>query len=181
MSWKFAGIQFARSYQDAFADLLDRLGQHDAHPGADLTFAQATSLHNQGTAIGVVNGHTLLLDHLLPYDCTYEPFGPDGPLDERLRSLSLGGDVLNFICDGVSGTYCFSLFRQGARIRRWAGEPERVLCNEGPLLPAESILAVDAAVDSGEARLFAVWEDMLGVSFAELVEGERPSFTRFGS
>ena len=184
MSWKFAGIVFARSYQDAFRDLVGRLGLPSARPGVELTFSAATSRRNQATAIGIVNGRTLVLDHLLPYDCAYEP-DRDGPLDERLRSLSLGGDVLNFICDGVSGTYCFSLFRQGRRIRQWAGEPGRVTCDEGQPLPAEAQLPAadtDAGVDApcaGEDRLFAVWEAFLGVSFEDLVADARPLFTRF--
>ncbi len=180
MSWKFAGIIFARSYRDAFADLVSRLGLPSVRPGAELTFSAATSRRNQAAAVGIVNARTLVLDHLLPYDCAYEP-DRDGPLDERLRSLSLSGDVLNFICDGASGTYCFSLFRQGSRIRQWAGEPGRVTCDVGQPLPAEAHLpatAVDAG-GAGEDRLFAVWEAFLGVSFEDLVADERPLFTRF--
>lgn len=180
MSWKFGGIVFARSYQGALRDLVGRLGLPNAQAGAELTFSEGTSRRNQGMAVGIVNGRTLVLDHLLPYDCAYEP-DRDGPLDERLRSLSLGGDVLNFICDGGSGTYCFSLFRQGGRIRQWAGEPGRVTCDVGQPLPAEAHLPatdVDGG-GAGEDRLFAVWEAFLGVSFADLVADERPLFTRF--
>jgi hypothetical protein len=189
MSWKFAGIAFARSYAANPRDLLRRLGLPDADPGAELTFAEATSRRNEGTAVGIVNGRTLLLDHLLPYDCAYEP-GREGPLDERLRSLSVGGDILNFVCDGASGTYCFSLFRQGERIRRWAGDPDGVSCDEGSPLAAEAELPADTraanalaagiyATNFGEIRQFAVWEAFLGVAFEELVQDDRPRFTRF--
>ena len=180
MSWKFGGIAFTRGYQGAFRELVGRLGLPNAQAGAELTFSEGTSRRNQGTAVGIVDGRTLVLDHLLPYDCAYEP-DRDGPLDERLRSLSLGGDVLNFICDGVSGTYCFSLFRQGRRIRQWAGAPGRVTCDVGQPLPAAAQLpAADTdAGGAGEDRLFAVWEAFLGVPFEDLVADERPLFTRF--
>lgn len=186
MSWKFAGIIFKKSYRSRYEDLLARLGVTGQLVGHAYPFAEAIQRKVGETAVGVVHGKTLLLDHLLPYDCSYEP-GEEGPLDGVLAELSENGDVLNYIFDGVSGTYCFSLFRLGKRVRRWATEPGHVLCDEGEPLAAEQQAAskieeVDKelpeifAMTEDEARLFSVWEWFCGVSFQGLLQDETPLF-----
>ncbi len=104
MSWKFAGINFEEDFQGSYPTLLGRLGLDCSGPAKGFTFADAIARDNQGTALGIVNGKTVLLNHLLPYDCAYEA-GQEGRLDEILAHVSLAGDILNYILDGVSGTY----------------------------------------------------------------------------
>ncbi len=189
MSWKFAAILFQKDYASSYDALLGRLGVERSGPVGEVSFADAVSRRNLATALGAVQGKTLLLDPLLPYDCSYEA-GGEGPLDERLRSLSFGGDILNFIFDGVSATYCFTLFRQAKRVRRWAAEAGEVWCDDGPPIAGEgeptSLNAATAldlsamfAPSADETRLLAVWEAFLGTSFQDLVRDERPSFQVF--
>jgi hypothetical protein len=189
MSWKFAGINFKTDYRGSYPDLLKRLGVEFHQSGEGFTFSDAISRDNQATALGFVNGSTMLLHHFLPYDCSYEP-GEEGQLDDALEALSLEGAIMNYIIDGVSGTYCFSVFSGGKRIRRWAVEPGKVLCNEGEPVAGESATitrnpSIDDslpdifAMSEDEAHIFAVWEAFLGVSFQELVKSEAGIFEFF--
>ena len=183
MSWKFAGIIFKKDYGAACPELLGRLGVEYSRSTGGYTFAEAVSRANRATALGVVNGQTMLLDHLLPYDCAYE-LGKEGRLDELLRPLSVeGDDILNYIVDGVSGTYCFSCFSQGQRIRRWATEPGNVWCDEGKPVageaPLDEALAPIFAASTDEAHLLAVWAAFSGISFQELVHNDSPLFYFF--
>jgi len=189
MSWKFAGIIFKKDYRGSYPNLLDRLGVEFYQSAEGFTFSHAINRENQATALGFVNGNTMLLHHLLPYDCSYEP-GRSGPLDGVLEALSLEADIMNYIIDGVSGTYCFSVFSGGKRIRRWAVEPGNVLCDEGEPVAAEAATitrgpSIDDslpdifAMSEDEAHIFAVWEAFLGVSFQELVQSETGMFEFF--
>ncbi len=189
MSWKFAGIIFQKNYQDSYPELLQLLEIKYYQSAEGFTFADAIGRENQATALSIVNGNTMLLNHLIPYDCSYEP-GGEGRLDDILAALSDEANIMNYIVDGVSGTYCFSLFSKGARIRRWAVEPGRVLCDEGELVDGEvskisqNALAGNSLPDifvmsEDEAHLFGVWEAFLGVSFQELVQNETPLFHFF--
>jgi hypothetical protein len=189
MSWKFAGIIFRKDYRGSYPDLLKRLGVVSYQSAEGFTFSDAIRRENQATALGFVNGNTLLLHHFIPYDCSYEP-GGKGRLDDILIPLSLEGDIMNYIIDGVSGTYCFSLFSKGERSRRWAVEPGNVWCNDGSMvngeMPAVSKNAVTGnslpdifMVSDDEAHLFAVWEAFIGVSFQELVRNDTLLFHFF--
>ena len=189
MSWKFAGMTFKKDYQAAYPDLLKRLEVKYSRSAVGFSFSDAIGRENQATALGHVNGHTMLLHHFLPYDCSYEP-GVESRLDAMLASLSLEGDILNYIIDGVSGTYCFSLFSKGVRTRRWATEPGKVWCNEGEpvsgeapavskLTATENALPAIFVMSEDEAHLFAVWEGFTGVSFQDLVQDDTPIFQFF--
>ena len=189
MSWKFAGISFKKAYQTSYPDLLKRLGVKYTQSAGGFSFSDAIDRANQATALGGVNAHTMLLHPLLPYDCAYEP-DVEGRLDAILAALSLEGDILNYIIDGVSGTYCFSLFSKGIRTRRWATEPGKVWCDEGEPVsgeapavsqPAATEPALPAlfAMSEDEAHLFAVWEAFIGVSFQELVRDDTSLFHFF--
>lgn len=189
MSWKFAGIIFKKDYKDSYPDLLERLEVKYFRSAEGFSFSNAISRENQAVALGRVNGNTMLLHHLIPYDCSYEPEG-EGRLDNILASLSLQEDIMNYIIDGVSGTCCFSLFSKGVRIRRWATGPGKVWCNEGKLVKgeepavyknamADNPLPDIFAMSEDEAHLFAVWEAFLGVSFQELVQNDAPLFQFF--
>lgn len=189
MSWKFAGILFQHDYQTAYPALLHRLEVNCADTATGFTFAEAIDRENQMIALGFVNGITMLLHHLLPYNCSYEP-GEQSRLDEQLAALAHEGDILNYIVDGVSGTYCFSLFSQGVRTRRWATAPGNAWCNEGPPIPGEMApapthldpdlsLPAPFTTSADEAHLFAVWEAFLGITFQELVQNKRPFFRLF--
>lgn len=189
MSWKFAGIVFKKDYKDSHPDLLKSLEVKYSWSAGGFSFSDAISRENQATALGSVNGETMLLHHFIPYDCSYEP-EEEGRLDNILAKLSLQGDIMNYIIDGVSGTYCFSLFSKGVCIRRWATEPGKVWCNEGKLVKGEEpAISKNAMVDyslpnifvmsEDEAHLFAVWEAFLGVFFQELVQNDEPLFHFF--
>jgi hypothetical protein len=189
MSWKFAGISFVKDYQASYPDLLKRLGVHYYRSSEGFTFSDAIRHDNLGTALGVINGKTMLLNHLLPYDCSYEP-GKEGRLDEILKSLSIEGTILTYIVDGVSRTYCFSLFSHGERVRRWGTEPGNVWVDEGQPIDGEPAMALRKptpddflpgifAVSDDEAHLFAVWEAFMGVSFQQLVQDNSPIFHLF--
>ena len=189
MSWKFAGIHFAKDYRDDYPGLLQRLKVDFNNSAEGFSLADAIGRDNLAVALGQVNGKTLLFHHFLPHDCSYEP-GVTRRLDAILEPISREGDVMNYIIDGISGTYCFSLFSQGIHIRRWAVEPGKVWCDEGAPIagekpgdfagtPIDSPLPAIFAMTADEARIFSVWEAFIGVSFQDLLNQRADLFQFF--
>lgn len=189
MSWRFASITFRSDHSGRFPELLQRLGvrYHQSAPG--FTFDDAIRWDNKATAVGLVNGRTMVLEHFLPYDCSFEP-GKTGRLDPVLMELSVQEDILCCIVDGGSGTYCLAAFHKGQRVRCWAAEPGRVLCQEGQpvegeeqdhsarLRDLEALPAMFTPCDN-ELRVLGAWEHFLGVSFQDLVRSEEALFHFF--
>lgn len=188
MSWKFAGVLFEQEFGNQFPVLLERLGVERHYSSRRCSFFDAIRADNEATALAIVNGRTVLVDKFLSYDCSYEP-GQSSGLDRLLGSLSGDRNILNFIVDGVSGTYCFTLFSRGRRIRRWATEPGNIWCDEGQPLLAESQQQSEVSANNeelpfstmndDEAHLLAVWEDFLGLSFQDLLRDDKLSFQLF--
>ncbi len=185
MSWKFAGIIFKNECRGSYPDLLKRLQVNYCHSAEGFTFSDAIARQNESIAVASVGACTMLLHHFLPYDCSYEA-GKEGRLDEILGQMSEDGDIMNFIIDGVSETYCFSLFVKGKRVRRRAVEPGKVWCDEGVPLDSEALVAAGKNSTAGvftvcenETKLVAVVEAFLGLSFQELVNSDQPLFHFF--
>ncbi len=168
MSWNFAGIIFDKDYHDSFPALLEGLEVQAAGSIEKLSFSDATRSENTATALGFFHNKTWLLDRLLPYNCAYEP-GEEGRLDVLLARLSLDGKILNYIVDGLSGTYGFSLFDKGRRIHHWAIMPDKELCNEGSL-----ILPTSEDQETREDIFWNTWEEFAGITFQELVRSKNP-------
>lgn len=191
MSWNFAGIIFEKNYQNQYPDLLTDLKVNFQQSGEGFTFDQAIRYDNQASALRIVNQKTLFLNHLLPYNCSYEP-KEDLYLDKILTILSSEGDILNFIVNERADMYCFSLFSQQKRIRRWAIYPEGIMVDEGEKLNVEKAeisnqdqdvhpeeLPVLYHMSASETQLFRVFASFLGLTFQELVRDKNPRFHFF--
>lgn len=184
MGWTFGGLAVKKEYKDGFETLLAALALKKKKTGTAFNFSTAISKQNKGTAAGIVKGHTILLDHLLPYDCSFEE-GEKSRFDKTLEAFSKEADALVFMFDSVSGTYAFSLFSGGDRKRRWASEPGNVLCNEGDPLEEEIGFITGKAKRPGgaspdnEARVMTVLESFLHTGFTELLNNEKILFELF--
>lgn len=155
-------------------DLLGQLGLPSLRRSGRISFPQATSTSFLETAIGRVGSGVVIVNHFLPYDCSFEP-GETSSLDERLAQLSQDALVMVFYLDGHTGGSGFALFQDGRRIRRRAILDGSVLqVDEGPPLPPE--LALAAGVDE-ESRVFALSALVLGFSLDAVIFSEEQMLT----
>jgi hypothetical protein len=187
MSWNFGGIAVEKDYVDsveAITGLLNELDIYRIITDNEFDFMKACSNANTGTAAGTVNGHTLLIDHTLPYDCSFTA-GEESMLDKKLAQFSQKTAALVFFLDGISDTYGFSFFKNGKRERRWSVQPGDILCDEGDYIEAEvpfiagTISTMNQYASESEARTIAVLESFLQIKFNELVRDRTITFQYF--
>lgn len=165
MSFNFAGFLFASTTLEPTA-ILRAMGLEARALPQRVELAAATRTDFLHSAIGVVGTGTILINHFLPYDCSFEP-GGTSPLDRRLAPLSEEGPLLAFYLNGHAGYYGFSLFEGGARVRRRATSPAAVAVDEGAPLPQEAPYPPGHTDD--EARLFALSKRFLGARLDRLI------------
>lgn len=168
----------------SYPSLLSDLGLKRSDTGNAWLFQEALSQAKKGTAVGDVYGTTLLMDYLLPYDCSFEE-GEENKLDVLLKEFSHKEDVLVFLLDSISDTHAFSLFANGRRKRRWAADRSNILCNEGDSLNAEIPFIVGNASElpmftsEHERRIIAVMDSFLQESFEDLLKDNNTMFHFF--
>ena len=134
-------------------ELLQQLGLTRFRAAGQISLNDATRSDFVDTAIGYYRQRTIVIDRLLPYDCSYQP-GELSALDLRLVELSAAGLVMCFYLDGRTGSSGFTLFWDGQRIRRRAVDPVHLSIDEGEPLPAEQDFAASSRND--ETRIFAL-------------------------
>ena len=184
MGWTFGGIAVKNNHSGSFQSLLGALNLRRTDTGNRFNFSSALSQKNTGTAIGIINDCTVLLDPLLPYDCSYTE-DEESRFDKTLTLFSKEAETLVFMLDSISGTYAFSFLGEGECKRKWAAEPGNILCNEGDYLEAEvpfitgNASALRRYSSEGEARVFAVIESFLGVGFDGLTKDNQNLFHLF--
>lgn len=166
MGYELGAIIFAAAQGDDHGALVAELNGEAVTPQDEITLAQASRREFQDAAVAEYRGRTLVVDHLLPYDCKYVA-DLHSALDRTLMAYSRLGDVLCFYLDDASGSSGFAVYRNGARIRCRAVDPERVAVDEGVPLAAESDLAGQSHDD--ERRIFALTRHLLGVGLDDLV------------
>jgi hypothetical protein len=163
MSWTFGGLLMQADFSQHLDEFLLLVHQGNGISGDKISFNSALSLKGDHAAAGVINNCTVLLNEYLPYDCSFTP-GVESNYDKRLASASARAGILVFLLDGISGTYGYSFFDSGKRVRRWAVDPGSVLCNEGETLEFENTPETDP-----EKRVLAAIEYYLSKSFVSLM------------
>ena len=82
-------------------------------------------------AVGYLNGWTVMWGR--PILCN--DFD-----DPKFAALSSGAKLLYFVAEGTSGTYGFSWYVDGVKIRQWIEQEGEILIDAGTLLPEEGKL-----------------------------------------
>lgn len=138
----------AKDLMDCGVLALEDLGLTATPADAPVSFDDASSRDFDDLACGLVGGKTVLLGRRLGLDQLTL-----APAAEALSARR--GPLLLFWLNDASGTYQFSLFRAGRRVRLWSAG-EGLHDDEGAPLPAE------AAHAHGFDRTMAVVRALLG-------------------
>jgi hypothetical protein len=170
MSWTFGGLLMQKDFSQHLDEFLSLVHHREGTRGSKISFNSALSVKGNEAALGVINHCTVLINEYLPYDCSFTP-GKASAYDNRLAAASATTPILIFLLDGISGTYGYSLFQDGERIRRWAADPGTVLCDEGDPVEFEKAFIDDPRADS-EQRVLAAIEHYLSKTFVSLIRDE---------
>lgn len=127
-----------------------------------IDFSEATKNRFWDYAVATVNGKTLIINKFLG---TVQESG-----GEVFKRCSKRGAVLAFHIDDGSGTYMFSLYRDGERVR-YRSFGHGLSDDEGALLPGEP-MEVGAEKESGDTTQGKVINAFLGQELFSLFELE---------
>jgi hypothetical protein len=183
MSWKFGGLVMQKDFSKKLEGFFETLGRTQKFSGTILSFRESLGIKGNQSAAGSIEQNTILLNEFLPYDCSFTP-GIESGFDKKLANVSKEGLILVFFLDGTSGTYGFSVFENGERIRRWAATEEDILCNEGEYLDVE-LPFIAGMENTGEyacgeeARMIGVFENYIQADFSMLIKNEDLKFYVF--
>jgi hypothetical protein len=166
MGMRLGAILFGKDSQGDYPRLLERLGLANAREAGTLSLAEASRGEFSGSALGVYQGATLLVNPFLPYDGSYRP-EKLSPLDEKLAALSQEAPVLCFYTDETSMSFAFSVYQGGARTRGRKVDPDRIYADFGDPLPAEA--AFDPASRDDSQRIMALTAAFLGEPLSRLI------------
>ncbi len=166
MSLSLGGILFAADFGRDPVALLGRLGLEPITELPSITLRAAARSDFRDIAVGRHAGATILIQHDLPYDCSFRP-RQLSPLDRRLAALSEAGPVFCFIREDASMSSAFSFFRSGRRVRCRAVDLSAVYCDTGKSLPAEA--GYDPQTLDDEGRIFAITAALLGTPLDDMV------------
>lgn len=181
MSWTIGGMIIKMNFSGDCHKPLALIGRHGEFTGRMINFEGALALDNNRTAVGTVSNSTIIINEFLPYDCSFTT-GKKSVFDHKLEYITAKEKITItvFIMDGISGTYGYSIFEDGKRVRRWAAMSEEILCNEGAEQAFEkdytTILTGQAEQSGDEQKLINMIEFFLDQSFISLLEDDSPSY-----
>ena len=172
MSWKFGGIYFKKDFSHEMDAFCHEMKWKCTPMDGVFLFSDVVKSAFTGSAIGVINGSTLLHNNFIPYDCSFEK-GKWFQLDEKLKNFSTQADVLCFFLDGITSTYGLSLFSRKKRIRCRGVFNGEVLFDDGETLGKES-----GDVDE-EERIFSLMETFTKRGFHSMVKDNNLTLRRY--
>lgn len=143
-------------------EILDMLGRENYFGPKKLNMESATSAEFFGVGIASVNGITMILGRDIPHSCSFEK-SPLSSLDETLETLSKNGDILCFLVNSSSGTYAWSIFRNGKRVRGKSIAERKILSDFG------NETEYDKGIEITDEGLIHLLENFTGYSYFELV------------
>ncbi|MDJ0645850.1 MAG: hypothetical protein QNJ57_07705 [Flavobacteriaceae bacterium] len=128
-------IIIKRDYSDAIKDLLEHLDLPVKMSNELVHIDEVLSPGYSNTAIGFLNGNTIILNHSLPYDCT-PLFYKYSDLDENLMRISKEAEVLCTYAHTTSGVYGHALYLKGKKVKCRAYQENEIERDEfDPELP----------------------------------------------
>ncbi len=174
MGYALGGVLFAQDFSGHTEGLLAAIGLAGQRADRQITLEEAADHNFLYTGIGRYGKGTLLINHFLPYDCSWEP-GKTSALDRRLMNMAQGGRVFCFFVDDSTATYGFAVYAEGERVRRRSVLEGAVRVDEGTPLPEEQD-AIRAESDDG-ARIFDLTSAWLGARLDDLIAEDGPALT----
>jgi len=111
-------------------DLLRIIGVNDYSSTATIGLSDATDPSFRATAIARIGDTVLILDTYLVWSCSFEEEKLTA-FDEGLAKQSAQGDILCFLINDTSGTYAYSIFSGGERVRVMSTTDGRVVADAG--------------------------------------------------
>lgn len=159
MGWNYGGAVIDFDYtaanggdvQKAGVQVLEELGQSVIAADAPIHFDDASSRDFDGFAFVTIGGKALVLSRAVG-------FNQESMVDEGNAISAKRGEVVFFLFNDASGSYMYSVYRHGARVRFFSAGPG-LSDDEGEPHPAE------AGHEHPYDRIHAVVAHTLGVKF----------------
>ncbi|WP_431214062.1 hypothetical protein ACQ86N_04085 [Puia sp. P3] len=117
MGISMGGLLLKKGQSIGDEKILAILGHADASDGGTTNMDEATSREFEGIGIARVDDAVVVLGRDIPYACSFEKGEKQSALDLDLAALSKERDIVCFLIDGGSGTYAYSIFSGGERVR----------------------------------------------------------------
>jgi hypothetical protein len=127
MSWHTGAILIRGDHSADVVGLLDTLGMPGAVPGEPVSLEEASSLDNEGVAVGCGHGWTALWGCLPIW----------GVSEDGLAAVARSADVFWMLLEGASDTAGFAWWTGGKRVRDWLSQAGDAVKDEGKRLPPE--------------------------------------------
>lgn len=162
MSWKFGGVYIKPGFEDP-EEALHFLHIPKRFTYETISFLQVINSSFMETAIGNINGVTLVHDNFLPYNNSYEA-DTFNDADFTMMEISKNRELISFFLDGTSESYGLNHFKEGIRIRRYSMISRELILKEGIFSKVNS--------ETGEAIILKCLEEFTGVGFHKLLNNE---------
>jgi hypothetical protein len=127
MSWHTIGIFIQKDYSADVGGMLGKLGLNGAIPQQRVSFDGATCGDDEGVAVGVIDGWTVLWGGVAMY----------GVDEDGLAEIAKKVRIFQILLEGTSGTAGFTWWAGGKCVRDWMSQEGEVFKNEGTPLPEE--------------------------------------------
>ncbi len=162
MSWKFGGIYIKPGFEDPEQAIrflqIDRKFSYET-----IRFTNVVNSSFENTAVGFINGVTLVHDNYLPYNNSYEA-DTFNDYDFILMDISKSAEIVSFFLDGTTESYGLNHFKEGKRIRRCAVMGREIILEEGAFTSVGTV--------SFEAKILLWLQEFTGIGFQDLLKKE---------
>jgi len=162
MSWKFGGVYIKPGFENP-EEALRFLGIDKRFTYETIKFSDAVAGTFIETAIGSINGVTLVHDNLLPYNNSYEA-DTFTDADFNMRELSKNSEIISFFLDSITESYGLNHFKNGQRCRRYSFMNRNLIMKEGNFTKGKK--------RSEEDNMLHWLQEFTGISFNELLNNE---------
>lgn len=164
MAWKFGGIYLKHDFDGDPGVALAILDIRKRFTYDIVRFSTVIDSTFEPTAIGIIEGVTLVHDNLLPYEHSYEA-DTLYPADERLLVLSREIESLVFYLDGSTESYGLAHFKGGHRVRHFSMLSGDLIVQEGDFTTQDK---------SVESNMLNWLQAFSGLSFQQLLLNDKP-------
>lgn len=164
MAWKFGGIYLKNNFDGDPGAVLNRLSINKRFTYDIVRFSATVDSTFEPTAIGILDGVTLVHDNLLPYNHSYEA-DTLNTADEQLLVLSREVESIVFYLDGITESYGLAQFKDGHRIRHFSVLSGDLIVQEGDFTTKNT---------SVESNMLDWLQAFTGLSFQKLLLNDKP-------
>lgn len=162
MSWKFGGVYMKPGFENP-EEVLHFLRINKRFTYDTINFSSVVNSSFDATAIGFINGVSLVHDNMLPYNNSYEA-DTYTDADFNMMELSRTSEIISFFLDGITESYGLNHFKDGKRIRRYTVMSGELILDEG--------VFSDLSSKVKEIKLLHWLQEFSGISFEKLLKNE---------